>query len=247
MFRHRHHGLLRGPNREAFTLIEIVVALTVMAVISAVAIPTLKGIGREDRARAPITALAALVQEVRQRAMTERRACQIVFERGGIHALDDGFPVSEREQFLKALDEARTPPPGQAIERAEVTVTEVEIEGRRWPTPLGLAAPPAAEETPPPPPASSDVKESGPKPWEPPWTVTIALADKSECEVLFWGDAEWDRVEADEIRRWVFQPSGMASPVRIRLRTEDVEVEAWFDALTGEVVRERTDFLSPNP
>ncbi len=63
----------------------------------------------------------------------------------------------------------------------------------------------------------------------------------------FWGDAEWDRVEADEIRRWVFQPSGMASPVRIRLRTEDVEVEAWFDALTGEVVRERTDFLSPNP
>ena len=77
--------------------------------------------------------------------------------------------------------------------------------------------------------------------------VTIPLADKSECEVLFWGDAEWDRLEADDLRRWVFQPSGVASPARVLLRTEAVEIEVSFDALTGEVIRERIDFLSTQP
>jgi prepilin-type N-terminal cleavage/methylation domain-containing protein len=245
MFRHSHNGPRKGPRREAFTLIEIVVALTVVAVIAAVAIPTLKGLGREERARAPITALAALVQEVRQRAMKERRPYQIVFERGGLHALADGFPTTEREEFLKALDEARTPPPGQVIERTQVEATEVEKDAPPWPTPLGLAAPPPAEPNAPPPTTTDAVAEQAPKPWEPPWTVTIPLPDKAECEVLFWGDAEWDRLETDDIRRWVFQPSGMVSHARVLLRTEAVEIEASFDAMTGEVIRERVVFLSP--
>jgi prepilin-type N-terminal cleavage/methylation domain-containing protein len=251
MFLHRHNGPLCGSRGEAFTLIEIVVALTIVAIIAAVAIPTLKGLGREERARAPITALAALVQEVRQRAARERRAYQIVFERGGVHALADGFPTGKREEFLKALDEARTPPPGQVIERVPPTVTVVETAAPPWPTPIGLSAPPPAESTAPapPPPSAPEAAEApgGPPPWEPPWAVTIPLADRSECEVLFWGDAEWDRLEADDLRRWVFQPSGVANPVRVRLRTEAVEIEVSFDALTGEVIRERIDFLSAQP
>ena len=126
MFRHWHNGPRRGSPRAAFTLVEIVVALTIVAVIAAVAIPTLKGFGREERARAPMAALADLVQEVRKRAKSENRPYQIVFERTGIHALADGFPTTKREEFLKALDEARTPPPGQVIQRAEVFVTEIE-------------------------------------------------------------------------------------------------------------------------
>ena len=253
MFRHRYNEPPRGSRGAAFTLIEIVVALTVVAIIAAVAIPTLKGLGREERARAPVTALAALVQEVRQRAAKERRAYQIVFERSGIHALADGFPAGKREEFLKALDEARTPPPGQVVERAQPSVTVVETAAPPWPTPIGLATPPPAEPTAPAPPppalgtAEAPETPGGPPPWEPPWTVTIPLADKSECEVLFWGDAEWDRLEADDLRRWVFQPSGVASPVRLLLRTEAVEIEVAFDALTGEVVRERIDFLSAQP
>lgn len=250
MFWHRHNGPPRGSRTEAFTLIEIVVSLTIIAVIAAVAIPTLKGLGREERARGPVVALAGLVQDVRQRAMKERRPYQIVFERSGIHGLADGFPAGKREEFLKALDEARTPPPGQVIERMQFVTTPVATAAPVWPTPLGLAAPPAVENTPPPPPPSATEPvsdEASPPRWEPPWSVTIALGDKCECEVLFWGDAEWDRLESDEIRRWVFQPSGLASPGRVLLRTEAVEVEATFDALTGEVIRERIDFLSPQP
>jgi len=246
MFWHRHNEPFGGSPRAAFTLIEIVVALTIVAVIAAVAIPTLKGLGREERARQPMAAVAALVQEVRQKAMTERRPYQIVFERSGVHGLADGFPTGKREDFLKALDEARTPPPGQVIERSLVEVVEVERDERReWPKPLGLAAPPEPEPAPPPPAAVTEREDRSRARWEPPWSVTIPLAEKSECELLFWGDADWDRLEGDEIRRWVFQPTGVASAVRVLLRTEAVEVEATFDAMTGEIVRERIDFISP--
>lgn len=253
MFWHRYNGPPRGSRGAAFTLIEIVVALTIVAVIAAVAIPTLKGLGREERARAPMEALAGLVQEIRQRAIKERRPYQIVFERSGVHGLADGFPTRTREEFLKALDEARTPPPNQVIERAEVIKvgeeseeTEQEQE-KEWPKPIGLAAPPEPEPPTTPAEVTGVAEAPGPARWEPPWTVTIALPEKSECELLFWGDAEWDRLEGDEIRRWVFQPSGIANPVRVLLRTEAVELEAAFDALTGEVVRERIDFLPAQP
>ncbi len=252
MFRHRHNGPRSGSRGAAFTLIEIVVALTIVAIIAAVAIPTVKGLGREEKARAPMAALAALVQEVRHRAIAERRPFQIVFEKGGVHGMADSFPTARREEFLKALDAARTPPPNLVIERTEVAAEEVETDARpAWPKPIGLAAAPEPE----PPPAPADEKKAATASattsraarWEPPWTVTIPLPEKSECEVLFWGDGEWDRLEGDEIRRWVFQPTGMANPVRVILRTEFVEIEATFDALTGEIVRERIDFTTAQP
>ena len=46
-----------GSRRRAFTLIEIVVALTIVTVITAMAIPTVKGLGRDEKARAPIKTL----------------------------------------------------------------------------------------------------------------------------------------------------------------------------------------------
>jgi len=245
MFWQRHNGPPRGSGAGAFTLIEIVVALTIIAVIAAIAIPTLKGLGREERARAPVMALAGLVQEVRQRAIKERRPYQIVFERSGIHGLADGFPTSKREEFLRALDEARTPPPGQVIERTEIITTEVVSAAPAGPPPAGLAGTPSTDTPPPTPPSTPEPPKAAR--WEPPWSVTIPLADQSECEVLFWGDAESDVLEGDDLRRWVFQPSGLASPGRVTVRTEAVEVEAGFDALTGELIRERIDFITPQP
>ena len=81
---------------KAFTLIEIVVALTIAAVIAAVAIPTVKGLGRDEAARAPMKALAAVVQEARLRAMREHRSYQIVFEHEGIHASPAMYPYEKR-------------------------------------------------------------------------------------------------------------------------------------------------------
>lgn len=208
----------------AFTLIEIVVALTIIAVITAVAVPTINGLQREEQARAPIKTLAEMVQEVRHRAMRERWAHQIVFEREGIHASPSMYPYERREEFLKQLEEMRTPPVLDAMERAAMERAEITREETVNRRPVENAAGNAPAE---------------PRGFEMPWTLTIPLEQETECEVLMWGDGEWDLVESEEMRRWVFQPSGMASPARVRLRTGDLELEAGFDVLIGELVAER--------
>ncbi len=218
----RHSEPPAGFCERAFTLIEIVVALTIIAVISAVAIPTLKGLDREEKARVPMKTLAEMVLEVRERAMRERRPYQIVFEHEGIHASPAMYPYEKREDFLEHFEEMRTPPPREVIERVEVT--RQEIEGR----------PQAAAQ--------------GETPlFQPPWTVTIPLEEGTECEVLMWGDGEWDVIEGDKMRRWVFQPTGMANPARVRLHTRTADLEAGFDLLTGEMVGERTRPIAEQP
>ena len=205
-----------------FTLIEIVVALTIVAVISAVAIPTLKGLTRDEKARGPIKTLGELVQDVRERAMRERRPYQIVFEHEGIHASPAMYPYEKREEYLEHFEELRTPPAKEVIERVEVK--RQEIDGR---------SPQAAE-------------DESPQ-FEPPWTVTIPIEEGTECEVLMWGDGEWDVIEGEKMRRWVFQPTGMANPARVRLHTGAAELEAGFDLLTGEMTGERTRPIAEQP
>jgi prepilin-type N-terminal cleavage/methylation domain-containing protein len=215
----------------AFTLIEIVVALTIIAVIAAVAIPTLKGLDQSEKARAPIQTLSEVVQEVRQRAMRERRAYQIVFEREGIHASPAMYPYDKRDEFLKQLEELRTPPPEESVER--VTTQRVEVQRQEVVNGRPL------EET-------AATTEEAPA-FEMPWTISIPLNAETECEVLMWGDGEWDVIEGEKMRRWVFQPTGMASPARVRLRTGAAKLEATFDLLTGELTAERALAHAPQP
>ena len=232
MIRIRRSEVPPDFGEEAFTLIEIVVALTIMAVIAAVAIPTMKGLGREEAARVPMKTLADIVQEVRQRAMREHRAYQIVFEREGIHASPAMHPFEKRDEFLKHLEEMRTPPRIEVIQRVVMQRTEVkrdEIVNRR-----------AVEQT------DAAMPEEPPR-FQPPWTVSIPLSQETECEILMWGDGEWDAIEGDKMRRWVFQPSGMANPARVRLRTEAATLEGGFDILTGELISERTRLASAQP
>jgi prepilin-type N-terminal cleavage/methylation domain-containing protein len=221
-----HHDL----GRRAFTLIEIVVALTIVAVIAAVAIPTMKGLDREEKAAAPVRTLAEMVQTVRQRAMRERRPYQIFFESEGIHACPFSFPQSKRDDFLRHLKELRTPPRQQEVETLDAVHTEVAQDE--------FAAAPALAASKPEP-GIAGAAAAGPK-FEMPWTQSIMLEPETECSVLFWGDGEWDSIESDEIRRWVFQSTGMASPAQVRLVLGAAEFEAGFDPLTGELRSERT-------
>ena len=213
-----------GSKACAFTLIEIVVALTVIAVAMAVAIPTLKGLDQDERTRAPLKQLAEIVQEARSQAMREGRPFQIVFEREGIHASPSMFPFEKRDEFLKFLEEMRTPPRPEEIERLQAERQEVQRQE------VINARP--TEQLP-------GEKRDDPPLFRLPWTVTIPIAEGTECEVLMWGDGEWDVIEGDKMRRWTFQPTGMANPARVRLRTGEAEIEAGFDLLTGELVGER--------
>jgi len=215
-----HSGPHDGSRARAFTLIEIVVSLTILTVIASVAVPTLKGLNRGEKARVPIATLAEVVQEARHRAMRERRTYQIVFEPEGIHASPAMYPYEKRDDFLKHLEELRTPPPVEAIERTGVERQQITGD----PVPA----------------------EPGPRA-EPPWTVSIPLEQGTECGVLMWGDGEWDVLDSGKMRRWVFQPAGMTNPARVRLRSEGGELEAGFDVLTGELTSEHTRLLSQQP
>jgi hypothetical protein len=65
-----------------------------------------------------------------------------------------------------------------------------------------------------------------------------------KSEVLMWGDGEWDALEGDRMRRWVFQANGMASPASVKILTGGTELEAAFDVLTGEMTGERSRPIS---
>jgi prepilin-type N-terminal cleavage/methylation domain-containing protein len=219
MTQDRNSGLPASPQGRAFTLVEIVVSLTIIAVIASVAIPTMKGLNRDEKTRQPIASLAEIVQEARHRAMRERRSYQIVFEPEGIHASPAMYPYGKREDFLKALDEMRHPPPVETIERQTVERSD---DGK---------------------------KDEPKKKPELPWTASIALETGMECGVLMWGDGEWDVLDGGKMRRWVFQPAGMSNPARVRLRNTEggPELEAGFDTLTGEITTERTRLVTRAP
>lgn len=211
----QHSGPPVGSRARAFTLVEIVVSLTIVAIIAVVAIPTMKGLNRDEKAREPIETLVGVVQEARHRAMRERRSYQIVFEPGGIHASPAMYPYEKLEDFFQHLAEMRVPPP-EAVERTGVE----RLDG---------------------------TGEKEPRPFEPPWTVSIPLEHGTECGVLMWGDGEWDVLDGGKMRRWVFQPAGMSNPARVRLRSDGAELEAGFDVLTGELTSEHTRLLTRQP
>lgn len=231
MCRCRYSGPPDGSRKGAFTLIEIIVAMTIITVIAAVAVPTLKGLNREEQVRAPLAALAEMVQEVRQRAMHGHRPYEIIFERDGLHAIPGNRSFTRRDEFLKHLEELRTPPRISGIERETIKTTVVEEALAGTAPGLKPMASPA--------PGSTAVAEK-PKASEMPWTRSIGMTGGLVCAVLMWGDGEWDVLEGDRMRRWVFQANGMASPAQVRLSTVGTELEAGFDILTGEMTGERS-------
>lgn len=233
MIRSTRSGPHDGSRSGAFTLIEIIIAMTIIAVIAAVAVPTLQGLNEEEKLREPLVTLADMVREVRQRAIREHRQYEIVFERDGVHAVPGNRDFPKRDEFLKYLEELRSPPEITEFDRQEpekITVDHNEAAQPQGVKPL--TAKPGDE---------TKQDETG-KPSEPemPWTQTIAVGNGMKAAVLFWGDGEWDDLDGDRLRRWVFQPNGMASPMQVRLVTGGTQLEAAFDLLTGEMLHERS-------
>ena len=69
------HSPLPTPHSAppAFTLVEIVIALTIVAILTAAAIPSFRGLRDEQLAREPVAALVKLAKEARLKAIVEKR------------------------------------------------------------------------------------------------------------------------------------------------------------------------------
>ena len=90
-----------------FTLVEIVIALTIVVIITAGAIPSFRGFRDEQIAREPVTALVRMAKEARLRAMQEKRPYQIAFHLGGFTASRHFNPylqLAELNEFIGSAE-----------------------------------------------------------------------------------------------------------------------------------------------
>ena len=122
----RHRSFVRhGAAARAFTLVEIVIALTIVAVLAAATVPMLKGFQDERLAREPVTALLKLAREARMRAMQEKRPYQVAFHATGFTAsryFNPYLQLTELNEFLAA---------GEAAPAVESTIEEGDKTDRK--------------------------------------------------------------------------------------------------------------------
>ena len=202
----------------AFTLVEMVVALTIIAILLSLAFPAMKAL-REEDAPTHVTALLDLTRSLRARAMSEHRPFQIVIDKQMIYGLHYFYPYHEEttfDEFLVKLEEER-------LKRKE-EIARMEIER------LQLAQEQADPNTPPPPPPNIDDEY---------FLRKITLPEEIRVEVRPWGEAIWKPLDGNAIHRWVFQPSGLCDPLLLRFGLEGQWHELSFEVLTGDLGTQR--------
>lgn len=198
----------------AFTLIELVAVLTILAVMVVAAMPSLSGLKAEQAAREPVAALVRLAKETRLRAMNEKRPYQIVFTEDGFSATRYLSPYLQAAEFDKFLQQA------QLDEQNSGAQPQAEPQGATVSNPDHPAPPPAV------------FKE---------WTESYAVPQGTTYTVQFWHETEATRVSGGLVKLWVFQPSGICPPVTVRLEHEKASFETAFNALTADLVMEKSD------
>lgn len=205
----------RENGSAAFTLVELVTALAVIAIITAMAVPAIDGVQKERVAREPINELYLLAREVRLRAMKERRPYQIVFDGDGFRASRFFQPYGGVEEFEELQRELEVLDQQNAILEASaargVSMEEGEVDPRIEELEEGIRF--ASEH----------------------------LIDPSlRLSLRVWDESDWIVMRGSEYRRWVFQPSGMCEPMSVRMENDGSFFEVTFHPLTADIRSERS-------
>lgn len=203
-----------------FTLVEMVVALTILGILAGITIPTVQNIEREREARAPVSELARLARNVRGRAMREQQPYQIAFDARGFHAARFYNPYGKSEEFDQLVQEIAVIEQQQEIIEASKARGMDQNEG----------IVPTAQQR------ADEALREGLR-----YHESFELPDGVRYSLLFWGETDWiDMTSSGEFRRWVFQPSGMCQPLKIRVEAENSFFEVDFHPLTGDVKSEKS-------
>lgn len=203
-------------SQSAFTLVEVVIAVSVVAILTGLAVPAIDSVQRERLAREPVNRLILLAREVRGRAMTEQRPYQIMFD-------GEGFRASRFFNPYGGRDEARNL--RQQIELMDQREELAEASQKR-----GIAME-ASEEVDP---AKAQV-EDGLR-----YLEEYEINPGLQVSLKLWNETEWVSMSGSEYRRWIFQPSGMCEPMRFKVEANQSFFEVEFHPLTGDVKTERS-------
>lgn len=211
-----HHSA--AASSRGFTLVEIIVALTIVAILAVGAMPLLKGFQDERQAREPVAKLVEFAREVRMRAMTEKRPYQIALHSRGFTAsryFNPYLQLAELEEFIAT---AGNPPP----EDEGFEVNDLDNGGKLTKTTeLPLAPPP-------------------PK-YDEHWTREYVMPQDMQYAIQFWYDNEPTYLEGDLVKLWVFQPSGICQPLKVHIERQSATFDVEFAALTADIVKESVD------
>ena len=94
-------------QRAGFTLIELVVAVLILAVLMMIAIPTMDGVLADRRLRRSLDGFNAIVREAQERSIAERRPYLIVWDGGKIGLRAEGLTQGESEEPVVKMKLAR--------------------------------------------------------------------------------------------------------------------------------------------
>jgi type II secretory pathway pseudopilin PulG len=205
---------------KGFTLIEIVLVLTLLIVIIAASVPAVQGLKDEQIAREPVAALAAMAKETRLHAMSDKRPYQIAFTSRGFSATRYFSPYIQAAQLEEFMQKVQN----DTAEREELGMSEEEAQAikDKKANPSGTASAPS----------DHPFKE---------WTQSYKLPENTHYSTQFWYETEPIQIEGEIVKLWVFQPSGIVAPLTVHLARESATFDASFNALTADIVKEVSD------
>jgi len=215
----------RPAGERAFSLIEIVIAMTILAILAAAAIPSLRGIQRERLAREPIKELVRVAKEARLQAMKEQRPYQVVLHSGGFTAIRYFSPYlnfADLAEFTTAANQVADDP---LIPDNDPTINGASVQG------ANSQGTPAFDS-----PGNLPPTARAPKKKE--WVEKYQLPPNTTYSVKFWHETEPTEIQGETLKLWVFQPSGVCEPLKLHLVRDNATFDIEFSALSVDIVKE---------
>jgi len=203
-----------SPKSSAFTLLELVIALTIIAVIVAAAVPSYQGMADAQKARAPVRELMQMAKEARRRAIAERRPYQITFTEDGFIATRFFSPYAEQSDLDTFIQEINLANEAFVANRTDL----VEEDPDSLETILGIP----------------DLFE------DQQLALSYKLPKGFTTLLYLWGEEEPVPISGALTKTWVFQATGISRPIRARFEKEGAYFEVTFNALTADIEKERS-------
>jgi len=194
----------------------VVIAISVVAILTGLAVPAIDSVQRERLAREPVNKLILLAREVRGRAMTEQRPYQIMFDGEGFRASRFITPYGGREEAQNLRQQIELMAQRQEIAEASkkrgiAMTAEEEVDPARAQVEEGLQ-----------------------------YLEEYEINPELQVSLKFWNETEWVSMSGSEYRRWIFQPSGMCEPMRFKVEEDKSFFEVEFHPLTADVKSEKS-------